>query len=558
MSVLPGEGNRVDSDAFFASLEGVQSKIRNGGMMASLFTSEDGFTGTSRGVEARIVNDSPTAIDELSPQYTVGVPMSTLNDVMWFAKKYSGSAGPRELDSIEAGLDFGTQVAARYLSERSLGRVFSAPRFAVEAIEDPDVNALRNFIALLFTQAIAPVHMMADEAAGERVRWAKSHMVVASRHSPHVLRQSLSRGAKEFLESNAGSVRNLFRHYAHKVVRPDFDTDPLSTLIEGFDALTVRHYLDSALLRNPILKVEQRKLQILTTFDRLDKNTDHQGEDRLEQPLVLLELREIFDPVNNWVAEIRRDYDLLRQNVADSYARAQKIGALTEIDHARQRIQIHKQSLRSEVRDLDRILKGNAHINLRLAELGKSHPENWLRRDAIPDLVDLAQRMPLPKHLDAATALQAEYSASILEKFHARLEENGKEFNIRHYTSRTPDERSEAMRDAQIWAETFRATLALLRNLAPESPHIATPQVMNHWREATPSRLRSTALRTVDKAIEAAIARPDEITSLQRVLAAMKDWRSGKIGPTMRDVAMRQLEREILAALADRTPPPSQ
>ncbi|MGW7674462.1 hypothetical protein ACWGJX_46720 [Streptomyces sp. NPDC054775] len=510
MAVLPGEENRTNSDAFFASLEGIQSKIRHTGEMGSMFSKADGFIATKIGARARIVNESSTVNSVMSSQYTVGVPMSTLDEVLLFAKNNSSSAGLRELDSIEAGLDFGTQVAARYLSERSLGRELSASRFAVEAIDDPDVRALRNFAALLFTQAIAPVHRAA-ESAGEPVGWAKSHMVVASRHSPHVLRQTLSRDSKKFLDRNVGYVLNLFQSYASQVIRPGVSIDPLSTRIRK-KTHTVFEYLTSALMSSPWVKVDQREMAIETSFDDLDSNADAHGKNRLDHPLVLLELRDIFAPVNHWVAELRRDYERLRRVAADSYTRATERAALVESHHARQRVQILRASDRPEVQALDEVLRGNAHLNLRLASLGRSRQANWLSRDRIPDLVDLVQRFPLSPDVDPATLEKSEKAADALEKFRARLEENGTEFNIRHYSARTADERRVAMRDAEIWAETTRATNALLRELAPQAIRPVPPRVMYRWREATPSRGRSAAMRRVDRAVGAAIIRPNNRT----------------------------------------------
>ncbi|MFD8814791.1 hypothetical protein ACFV23_25690, partial [Streptomyces sp. NPDC059627] len=239
---------------------------------------------------------------QISPQYTVGVPVSALHEFLVHVHDRSDNAH-HVLSALRAGLRFGNDAARSYtalLRQVDFRRL--PPQTADLLPGDEDVNALRGFLGLVYTQASGRVYFGAQrryvQLRDEDVPLEKNLVAVLSRVPMGRIRASLPPNVQGFLQNHAAWLKQEFTRRVRQSLLDDeaygqvfrnrgVESFPLLAVpIDDTGTITVEHYLDSALSGHAPVVTQNQAFGGLSELTAPDSN---QGF--LNPPLVPLELR---------------------------------------------------------------------------------------------------------------------------------------------------------------------------------------------------------------------------------------------------------------------------
>ena len=319
IGVLGTEGSRPGRDAVFQEVRNIVEQLKMAGTRGRLMDLlPEGFTFTETG-ERAIVSAPPTL--RFDPQYTVGVPLSGLYQLVYEAL----DAGTKKLH--ESALEFGDQVAADFAGVSVLGQADDGRRMRSLNLlrADEEVTVLRGYAALVYSQVAARATKVRDQIDRanranqvnqvnqvNRVNIAKAYTPVASRVDLNTLRSALPTGVQKYLEREAKRIKANF-------VEKFGGGEGLPTL--GSHTFTVQDYLDTALVSSPGTVVGQRRgLGMSTTLPSLDDNGGN-------LPLVPVELR--GEPRMADLGAVKARHDVLAESAARIFAAGERMRELS-------------------------------------------------------------------------------------------------------------------------------------------------------------------------------------------------------------------------------------
>ncbi|MGW3290757.1 hypothetical protein ACWDR3_39600, partial [Streptomyces sp. NPDC001002] len=309
---VPGDHGRPSGQEFFHDFQAVWDRLHTlqlnrPARLVDVFHPTMGFAPHPAVLQARqaeqvaqiqVVRRDTTSI--ISPQYTVGVPAGALHDFLAFTHETSQDAN-NVLPYLRTGLRFGNEYARIYAAghlETQADRL--PPQVADLLLSDPDVNSLRGFLALVYTQAGAAAYDSARRTLlpdAKRIL-AKNFTAVLSRVPMARIRESLHPDVQNFLRYYAATIKGSFvRHFTRglfddEVWGTDFrnaeaqNFNPLNVLMDAHTGATVGSYLDSALWPGHPVVPQNDAFGGLSEHLDVDRNNG-----LLNPPLIPLELR---------------------------------------------------------------------------------------------------------------------------------------------------------------------------------------------------------------------------------------------------------------------------
>ena len=313
IGVLGTEGSRPGRDAVFQEVRNIVEQLKMAGTRGRLKDLlPEGFTFTETG-ERAIVSAPPTL--RFDPQYTVGVPLSGLYQLVYEAL----DAGTKKLH--ESALEFGDQVAADFAGVSVLGQADDGRRMRSLNLlrADEEVTVLRGYAALVYSQVAARATKVRDQIDRvnqvnrvNRVNIAKAYTPVASRVDLNTLRSALPTGVQKYLEREAERIKaNFVEKFG----------GGKGLLALGSHTFTVQDYLDTALVSSPGTVVGQRRgLGMSTTLPSLDGDGGN-------LPLVPVELR--GEPRMADLGAVKARHDVLAESAARIFAAGERMRELS-------------------------------------------------------------------------------------------------------------------------------------------------------------------------------------------------------------------------------------
>ncbi|MDX6314414.1 MAG: hypothetical protein QOF44_3878 [Streptomyces sp.] len=502
---------------------------------------KSGGAGSGRSQTPEITLSTPGEEGATSPHLTVGVPVLGLYDFLRYLQPSTEGPVTAPLGLLAAFI-FATQVTARYYHRRWAPREAAAISWvSVEFLDDPDVKSLRGLLALVFTQAISPAHRADDEATGHEGQGHEPYVAAASRHSPHVLRQALSPDAQKFLETEAPWIRQQFDRHARLVISPDFTERPLDVRVNNDSR--VGDYLDSFLLEAPDRRVLQEELQIGTTVPHLDVELDEEGLAPQDLPLVLLELQNPRDA-----------YDDVARAAEQAFQDGQSALRIPPDRQQLNRYLLQRLAANPMAAELDWLLDNVAHLSLVSEKLFGDSFES-VAMNSIPGLVAALQQHIAPHVSYQTTPGKTRDPASVLQGLIRDLTGLGVRL---HVDSRLPPEGAVWDQHVRMVTGALEQAESLLAALAPGTATIiAPPHALTEWQNgsAGPGGTRSQALQSIDSAVDAVLAQPNDVQLLRQALVEIVAWRKQKTDPSLHPEAVGQLERKLVADLSKLTVP---
>jgi hypothetical protein len=340
LQAVPGDVGRIARDAFLEDLDQLRTLMRGlegNRRFSDVFTPQDGFRVRRDFTEAQI-SRAPDAADIMEVQFTVGVPVTGLFDVLVEARENTPEDAFYLRQHIDIGLNLGNEMAALFIQQSTpaLQTLPLGGKLTALMRDDEDVSAVRGFLALTYTQVASLGYWVALEKYTEfdRSLLSKNLMAVASRTSLQGIREGLSENSRMFLRCNAAIIKDaITRHFKNgllidgefgEVFRAAGEFDVLSWRLPP-DFPPIGEYLNSALFPMPHmpLSLTQKCMHgMLTDFDSLD---DNQG--RISIPLALLELR-YYGNDRMTPTDMRGALERLTQHVQKSYSDAESRRAL--------------------------------------------------------------------------------------------------------------------------------------------------------------------------------------------------------------------------------------
>ncbi|MFG1884609.1 toxin glutamine deamidase domain-containing protein [Micromonospora sp. NPDC049102] len=283
----------------------------------SVFDEGSGFTDADAGIlddynlreylpeEDRVFDPSAS----MYVQYTVGVPLAGVSQLLQFAVQRTGVIGRIKL--VQRALEFADGVAEIYRSRTRTTEVTGGGPQPTAASLARDVMEIRGLAALVYAHVVAPVLDRVERLAEKRSRLVKNQLLVASRTSLAAIRDLLSERAQNWLETNASELRNqLTRHamgsfaqlqpYVNSVGGGSF----LNHIMKGSDG----DYLLSGLLDNALLRQSESNREL--TQDKVFGIRTHVSAADLARAgdrLILMELRRHGSVPRSGLADIVRD-----------------------------------------------------------------------------------------------------------------------------------------------------------------------------------------------------------------------------------------------------------
>ncbi|MEV4346926.1 toxin glutamine deamidase domain-containing protein [Actinoplanes sp. NPDC049596] len=244
-NVLDGETTHRDRTAVIADLRRELERLRNvtpGTRMGDFYSEELGFT-LEEDVDAfNIVARHRRGMAFL--QYTTGVPLAGIPDLMRFAERNvrrDDDEVPPSIPLSRAAIAFGDMAASRYV------------RHGNSAVIGRDLEAmsLRGFLTVAFAHVLAPL-----VAQAHRLGLTKNALLVASRVSLSAMRESLPENVRTWLSDHAQELRDLVR--AHAGINDEWVASIVSQLPDVLDfrqsmpergqSYLLGQFLDNALL----------------------------------------------------------------------------------------------------------------------------------------------------------------------------------------------------------------------------------------------------------------------------------------------------------------------
>ncbi|WP_233559146.1 TcdA/TcdB catalytic glycosyltransferase domain-containing protein [Micromonospora radicis] len=270
---------------------------------------------------------------DLFTHFTVGVPVSGLVELLEFAVENSTGKGVRQYGErqVRAALDFADKIENVYLRRHGNVKLDGT---------DLDVDALRGFLALTYTQVGA---IVAGIVNGRVL--PKNNMLAVSRTALSAVREALPPKVRQFVESNADEFTAMLSgHYVAWnqtwAQKYGFEIGDVASLQwdspSGDRTFSVGEYLASAFGSSGELIDQGTALEIRTNMTTLD--TDIPG-----MPLVVVELRwfgerfrsfseleRTYDDLVDWASRLMTNIDSEQQAQASSQAEQARAQAARE------------------------------------------------------------------------------------------------------------------------------------------------------------------------------------------------------------------------------------
>ena len=230
---FPAESGYVRHEAVFAALARLEQVLAGlpgeegsppGIALSEVLRPEDGFELTELGrgslIGPRPVGDRPGA----NVQYTFGVPLTGLYSFLEHVLDHTRADEKGFLRRVHLadGLEFGTQVAVRFLMERDFPDGDLPPGLSAEdelarrSVSELAVAQLRGYAALLYTGAATVAHSFIYEGLN------KDNAAVLARHDIGQNLAALPPEVRDYLKRNADDIMNRFeRSFRNRI--PDYD-----------------------------------------------------------------------------------------------------------------------------------------------------------------------------------------------------------------------------------------------------------------------------------------------------------------------------------------------
>ena len=258
-NVLDGETGFADfTDVMrdFKTQLGNLERINSGAAgipVAQFYSPANGFTLDNElaGMNVSIVK--PHVPDKIYMQYTAGVPLAGIYDLMKFAEKYTDA--PWAGDHAAESRAFGRRVTYQYLGLADPG-LEDDPHG--EFLGDLEAMSLLGFMSSVYAHVVAPIKEFSRSADPEiEDTLPKNWLLAASRVPFSVMREALPPGPRAWLRANADFVRTLVNQHAIEsddAIRDWLAENRAASLLDAFISnaqsqhFAVRKYLDNALL----------------------------------------------------------------------------------------------------------------------------------------------------------------------------------------------------------------------------------------------------------------------------------------------------------------------
>jgi hypothetical protein len=319
-TAMTGERSRADRKQTFSAIDEAVRRLKAAGPDATLkdiFPASEGYVVDPAFADVPLVEPTGGVTQSHRyAQYTVGVPLSGVFDVMAMAQSGMTEGAETVPSFVHArkndlnALAFADRVAAMFAGLRtSLDRPPQEQseqgydQELADSLDDRshvrDVAELRGFMAVAAAQVGARLSSLV-RAEDDHDRAVKNHTLVASRTSLAAMRGALSDDVKKFLKENRESLalefESSYRAAFSDLVTKSFERrgiDPpepgqLLKLSVTPGGKTAEAYLDNALRPlKPAKQLDQYEmLGVRTNSKRMDDDLGNR-----EVPLALLELR---------------------------------------------------------------------------------------------------------------------------------------------------------------------------------------------------------------------------------------------------------------------------
>ncbi|WP_445160096.1 WXG100-like domain-containing protein [Mycobacterium sp. Dal123C01] len=267
--------------------------------LAEIFPADEGWTLHENAADIEFVPVTTGRSAAIHVHHTKGMPLSAVAQFMHDITPHIGH--PQQQQFHRDGKVFADTVDEMFADRSGSGRARSA-----EAPTSAERRDLRGAMWLTYVHAAGLA--MATTAEGSS---GKFFSTVALRQSLAIVRRELSERAQSFLNDNADAIRAVFEHrflsrvpdfssrylaqYNHGPVagdtaRPLAAVRPAVAVDEAPDTLSVGNYMDTMLLHEPPMTVNQLEaFDVRTYFGDLDR----EGRGAGEPGLLLLELRTV-------------------------------------------------------------------------------------------------------------------------------------------------------------------------------------------------------------------------------------------------------------------------
>ncbi|MFG1884721.1 hypothetical protein [Micromonospora sp. NPDC049102] len=276
-------------------------KIRAGVTLAEMVQEDDDLKVGPGAGNYRIA--APHSTQSLDLQYTAGVPIPSLYDLMEHAERHANTELSVAIDLSRQARAFADAITVDYAghkNEAALKRDFEA-------------MSLRGFLASVYAQVMSEAVRAAR--GGER-DWAKKYLLVASRVAPGDMRRYLPANVQNWLNTNAPKIRSIAQDHAlgdeaiHEWFRQTRYKNLLHHKTAFHNRLTLADYLDDALLSRPQGHQPINQLHALGITTHFSELTPRDG-----LPLAPQELRGYNSPGRIDANKTIRDIGRLEEKV---------------------------------------------------------------------------------------------------------------------------------------------------------------------------------------------------------------------------------------------------
>ncbi|MFE8950611.1 hypothetical protein, partial [Streptomyces sp. NPDC007856] len=359
LRVLLGDQGRHAKEAFFREAMELQMRLsRSSGTVPFLdiFSRSLGFI--PRPDIKEVLRETrlypiPGRVDRITPQYTVGVPLSGLYDLLIHVRDSTPDDSPYLRQHIDNALRFGSEIAVDFAStviEELQG--LRLPLQAADLLDRvEDVRTLRGTMALVYTQVAAWAYWPALRQISVDPPLSKNLTAVISRTWLSGLLAGLSPRVQTYLADKIPYIRKLFSDYFilglmnDGLYADEFRRVPIADFLHisiGVEGLTLGDYLESG-LRNSARRLDQAEIHGMhMSFPDLDTN-----DGKLDIPLAVEELRFYGDDAQGF-DEMTRRFDTLAKLSRELYEDAQNLRDSSQSQRSSRQVQILAELARSD------------------------------------------------------------------------------------------------------------------------------------------------------------------------------------------------------------------
>ncbi|WP_033346216.1 hypothetical protein [Catenuloplanes japonicus] len=247
----PEETHLPTPDAVLAVFADTVNRIRSAPRQArlgSVLGSQFRFNNALDTADARVRNFGSGTKPYLYMQYTFGVPMAGMYDVLDHLYHSAAALRPNARDTtglMGHALTFGTDIASRYAGVPFTAQPGAAPPLGVPGVSSSEqASEIRGHLALTYAHTAALVYQSVDDSP-----LSKNRTLALSRTSMADNLAGLSPDARTYLASNGAGIKNAMRQsiLERSGQAPDA-RDPLSRRIaDDTQRRRIEAYVDAAL-----------------------------------------------------------------------------------------------------------------------------------------------------------------------------------------------------------------------------------------------------------------------------------------------------------------------